>query len=42
MVFTENVWFFFLFIVYTPMRASDVITNVNKQNMNVMASTLSA
>ena len=24
-------------IVYTPMRASDVITNVTKQNMNVMA-----
>ena len=25
-----------------PMRVSDVITNVTKQNMNVMASTLSA
>ena len=34
--------FSFYFIVYTPMRVSDVITNVTKQNMNVMASTLSA
>ena len=32
----------FYFIVCTPMRVSDVITNVTKQNMNVMASTLSA
>ena len=30
--------FSFYFIVYTTMRASDVITNVIKQNMNVMAS----
>ena len=33
--------FSFYFIVYTPMRVSDVINNVTKQNMNVMASTLS-
>ena len=33
--------FSFYFIVYTPMRVSDVITNVTKQNMNVMASTFS-
>ena len=43
MVFTEKEYFFsFYFIVYTPMRVSDVITNVTKQNMNVMASTFSA
>ena len=34
--------FSFYFIVYTPMRVSDVINNVTKQNMNAMASTLSA
>ena len=34
--------FSFYFIVNTPMRVSDVISNVTKQNMNVMASTLSA
>ena len=34
--------FSFYFIVYTPMRVSHVITNVTKQNMNVMASTFSA
>ena len=34
--------FSFYFFVYTPMRVSDVINNVTKQNMNVMASTLSA
>ena len=34
--------FSFYFIVYTPVRVSDVITNVTKQNMNVMVSTLSA
>ena len=32
--------FSFYFIVYTSMRVSDVISNVTKQNMNVMASTL--
>ena len=30
------------FIVYGPMRAFDVLTNVTKQNMNAMASTFSA
>ena len=34
--------FSFYFIVNTPVRVSDVITNVTKQNMNVMASTFSA
>ena len=34
--------FSFYFIVYTPMCVSDVINNVTKQKMNVMASTLSA
>ena len=34
--------FSFYFIVYTPMRVSDVITYVAKQNMNVMASAFSA
>ena len=34
--------FSFYFIVYTPMPASDVITNVIKQNMNIMASMFSA
>ena len=29
------------FIVYMPMHASDVIINVIKQNMNVIASTFS-
>ena len=38
-VFTENEKLCF---VYTPMRASDVVTNVTKQNMNVMASMSSA
>ena len=44
MVFTEKkrVNFLFILIVYTPLRVSDVITNVTKQNMNAMASTLSA
>ena len=42
MVFTEKSKFSFYFIVYMPMRASDAINNVTKQNMNVMASTLSA
>ena len=42
MVFTEKSKFSFYFIVYTSMRVSDVITNVTKQNMNVMASMLSA
>ena len=32
----------FYFIVFTSMRVSDVISNVTKQNMNIMASTLSA
>ena len=41
MVFTEKEYFFY-FIVYIPMRASDVITNVTKQNMNIMASPFSA
>ena len=40
-VFTKKSKFSY-FIVYTPMRVSDVITNVTKQNMNVMATTLSA
>ena len=34
--------FSFYFIVYKPMRVSDVISNVTKQNMNVMAPTFSA
>ena len=34
--------FSFYFIVYRPVHVSDVINNVTKQNMNVMASTLSA
>ena len=34
--------FSFYFIIYTPMRVSDVITNITKQNMNVIASTFSA
>ena len=34
--------FSFYFIVYTPMRVSAVKNNVTKQNMNVMASTVSA
>ena len=34
--------FSFYFIVYTTMRTSDVITNVTKQNMNIMASRFSA
>ena len=38
-VFTEKSKFSFYFIVYMPMRASDVISIVTKQNMNVMAST---
>ena len=38
----KRVIFSFDFIVYSPMRASNVITNVIKQNMNVMASTFSA
>ena len=37
LVFTEKEQLFFYLIVYTTMRASDVITNVTKQNMNVMA-----
>ena len=36
-VFTGKEQIFFYLIVYTPMRTSDVITNVTKQNMNVMA-----
>ena len=36
-VFTEKEQIFFYLIVYTPMRSSDVITNVTKQNVNVMA-----
>ena len=39
MVFTEKSKFSFYFIVYRPMHFSDVISNVTKQNMNVMAST---
>ena len=42
MVFTEKSKFSFYFIVHTSMRVSDVISNVTKQNMNVMALTLSA
>ena len=38
----EKSKFSFYLIVFTPMRASEVINNVTKQNMNVMASTLSA
>ena len=39
MVFTEKKSkFSFYYIVYMPMRASDVLINVTKQNMNVMAS----
>ena len=34
--------FYFYFIVYMPMRACNVIANVTKQHMNVMASTYSA
>ena len=34
--------FSFYFIVHTLMRTSDVITNVAKQNMNVMSSMFSA
>ena len=34
--------FSFYFIVYTSMRVSDIINKATKQNMNVMASTLSA
>ena len=34
--------FSFYFIVHTPVRISDVINNVTKQNMNFMALTLSA
>ena len=34
--------FSFYFIVHTSMRISDVISNITKQNMNVMTSTLSA
>ena len=34
--------FSFYFIVYTPMHVSDVIINVTKQNMNVMALMFSA
>ena len=34
--------FSFYFIVYMTMHASDVITNITKQNMNVMVSTYSA
>ena len=34
--------FSFYFTVYTPMRASGVIANKTKQNMNVKASTVSA
>ena len=41
-VLTKKEYFSFYFIVYTPMRASDAITNATKQNMNVMASTFSA
>ena len=33
--------FSFSFFVYMPMRVFDIINNVTKQNMNVMASTLS-
>ena len=29
--------FSFYFIIYAPMHASDIITNVTKQNMNIMA-----
>ena len=32
MVFTEKEYIFFLFYFYTPMRVSDVISNVTKQN----------
>ena len=32
MVFTEKENIFFLFYFYTPMRVSDVISNVTKQN----------
>ena len=34
--------FSFYFIIYMPMRISDIITNVTKQNMNIMALTFSA
>ena len=34
--------FSFYFIIHTPMRVSDIIINVTKQNMNVMASMFSA
>ena len=37
----KRVDLFFYFIVYTQMGASDVITNVIKQNMNAMASMFS-
>ena len=40
-VFTEKEQIFFYLIVYMPMRTSDVITNVTKQNMNVRAYTFS-
>ena len=42
MVFTQKSKFSFYFIVYTPMCASDFITNITKQNMNVMGSMSSA
>ena len=42
MAFTEKEYFFFFFfIVYMSMRTSDIITNVTKQNMNVMVSIFS-
>ena len=40
--FSLNKKIFFYFIVNTPKRASDVITNVTKQNMNAMESMFSA
>ena len=43
MVFSEKEKFFLFYLfVYMPMLASDVKTNVAKQNMNVMVSTFSA
>ena len=41
-IHSKRVSFLFIFFVYMPMRVSGVITNVTKQNMNVMASTFSA
>ena len=38
----KRVNFHFILLFTAPMRVSDVITDVTKQNMNVMASTFSA